>query len=407
MNARIRSAVLSDSERPRSIWRNRFGSPNAFMPKVVGLRPVRPRNALTRDLNSCSSVSMPITVKSHSQARQLIGNVLNACSGQRYPVWCVGCRVAPPVTWQTPSAALARGSRQGSGARPGGRPGHGRFGIVHQEWQTSNAGLERGRRAPQKAGKDVRSPLVRRPAPVAPRGTARFPKQTFLTAARPGARNGGPTQPVRGGFSRMQILRARAQRGQQLWCREFRDRLRPDPREHILSQIPFDSPNVAGGPIGRVLREPLRRPRPRSCSWPTAASTASRPSGRRSGRCPGPQACGPRPSAAGRVSPRLAPIPYRPSGVHLSAAISVQLCGRQHHPGDTRRRPAGSWSSPERSTKAGAPTPATQCRGPGHGLSQVACLSRCAKVRLWSCAGRRSAAHWPGWIAPDGAAPSD
>ena len=41
MYFRTRSAVLSDGERPRSIWRIRFGSPNTFMPKVVGLRPVR------------------------------------------------------------------------------------------------------------------------------------------------------------------------------------------------------------------------------------------------------------------------------------------------------------------------------------------------------------------------------
>ena len=49
----------------------------------------------------------------------------------------------------------------------------------------------------------------------------------------------------------------RAQRGQQLWSREFRNRLRSDPREHILAQIALDPPSVAGGPIGRVLREPL------------------------------------------------------------------------------------------------------------------------------------------------------
>ena len=58
MKARTRSAVLSDSERPPSIWRIRLGSPSAFMPNVVGLRPVRPRNTLTRELNCCSSVSM-------------------------------------------------------------------------------------------------------------------------------------------------------------------------------------------------------------------------------------------------------------------------------------------------------------------------------------------------------------
>ena len=45
MKARTRSAVLSDSERPPSIWRTRFGSPSALIPNVVGLRPVRRRNA--------------------------------------------------------------------------------------------------------------------------------------------------------------------------------------------------------------------------------------------------------------------------------------------------------------------------------------------------------------------------
>ena len=58
MKARTRSAVLSDSERPPSIWRIRFGSPSAFMPNVVGLRLVRPRNTLTADLNCCFRVSM-------------------------------------------------------------------------------------------------------------------------------------------------------------------------------------------------------------------------------------------------------------------------------------------------------------------------------------------------------------
>ena len=71
-------AVLSDSERPPSILRIRFGSPNAFMPDVVGLRPVRPRNALTRELNCRSSVSMPVTVKTRLRGRQLAANVRNA-----------------------------------------------------------------------------------------------------------------------------------------------------------------------------------------------------------------------------------------------------------------------------------------------------------------------------------------
>ena len=58
MNARIRSAVLSDGERPRPIWRIRFGSPTAFLPNAVGLMPERPRKALIREMNCPSSVSM-------------------------------------------------------------------------------------------------------------------------------------------------------------------------------------------------------------------------------------------------------------------------------------------------------------------------------------------------------------
>ena len=38
----------------------RFGSPTAFMPSVVGPMPVRLRNALTRELNCCSRVSMAV-----------------------------------------------------------------------------------------------------------------------------------------------------------------------------------------------------------------------------------------------------------------------------------------------------------------------------------------------------------
>ena len=45
MNDRIRSAVLSDGERPRSIRRNRLGSPTACMPSVVGLGPCGLENA--------------------------------------------------------------------------------------------------------------------------------------------------------------------------------------------------------------------------------------------------------------------------------------------------------------------------------------------------------------------------
>ena len=56
MDASSRSAVRSDGERPPWIWRIRFGSPTAFRPNAVGLRPVLLRNAFTRELNSCSNV---------------------------------------------------------------------------------------------------------------------------------------------------------------------------------------------------------------------------------------------------------------------------------------------------------------------------------------------------------------
>ncbi len=59
MNARIRSAVLSDGERPRPICRMKFGSPSAFIPNAVGLKPERSRNALTRDKNCSSNVITP------------------------------------------------------------------------------------------------------------------------------------------------------------------------------------------------------------------------------------------------------------------------------------------------------------------------------------------------------------
>ena len=60
MKARIRSAVLSDGERPRPIWRITFGSATAILPNAVGLTPERPRNSLTHEMNCFSSVfSMP------------------------------------------------------------------------------------------------------------------------------------------------------------------------------------------------------------------------------------------------------------------------------------------------------------------------------------------------------------
>ena len=58
MNARIRSAVLSVSERPHSIRRTRLGSPNAILPNLVGLKRVPSRKASTCDLNCCSNVIM-------------------------------------------------------------------------------------------------------------------------------------------------------------------------------------------------------------------------------------------------------------------------------------------------------------------------------------------------------------
>ena len=52
MNAGTRSAVPSDDEGPTPIRRCRLGSPGALTPNGVTLRPVRSRNAFTRELNS-------------------------------------------------------------------------------------------------------------------------------------------------------------------------------------------------------------------------------------------------------------------------------------------------------------------------------------------------------------------
>ena len=67
--------------------------------------------------------------------------------------------------------------------------------------------------APRRRGVRRRAAAtVRRSAPVAPRGTARFPKPTVRTAARPVVRKEGRIQTVRSGFSRMRILRVRLYR---------------------------------------------------------------------------------------------------------------------------------------------------------------------------------------------------
>ena len=68
------------------------------------------------------------------------------------------CPVALPVVWQAPPAALVRGSRQGlcwELDREVG-PGTGGFGAVNPERQSSDAGIERGRRAPPKPGTEAR-----------------------------------------------------------------------------------------------------------------------------------------------------------------------------------------------------------------------------------------------------------
>ena len=83
MYARIRSTVLSVGERPRASPRIRCGSPTALRPNVVGLMPLLSRNASTRDLNCCSHVSMPVTVKAEKQVRQPMENLPSACSGYR------------------------------------------------------------------------------------------------------------------------------------------------------------------------------------------------------------------------------------------------------------------------------------------------------------------------------------
>ena len=111
MKARTRSAVLSDSERPPSIWRTRFGSPSALIPNVVGLRPVRRRNALSREANCCSSVRMARTLKTCSQARQHVGNGLHpgnvrGCSGRRGSCW--GALPASSGGWRRVARIWAR-----------------------------------------------------------------------------------------------------------------------------------------------------------------------------------------------------------------------------------------------------------------------------------------------------------
>ena len=116
MNARTRSAVHSDGERPRPIWHIRFGSPSALMPNAVGLKPVRPRNALTRVLNCCSSVFMPVTVKHRFRARQLLGNLLSACIVCRCPGTYASRRRSPPVARKTPPVGSRRRSCQRAGS---------------------------------------------------------------------------------------------------------------------------------------------------------------------------------------------------------------------------------------------------------------------------------------------------
>ena len=137
MNARTRSAVLSDSERPPSIWRIRFGSPSAFMPNVVGLRPVLPRNAFSRVLN-CSSrvcmravptVSWPVTLKGPLPGSQLLGNLLSVRGARSYPTLSGRLWRPPPVQWRTPPRGRGcEAGGMGCEARPG-EPGPGAAGA--------------------------------------------------------------------------------------------------------------------------------------------------------------------------------------------------------------------------------------------------------------------------------------
>jgi len=58
MKARMRSAVASVGERPRRKFRTREGSPTAWRPNSVGLKPVRSRNSSTVEWNCSVSVFM-------------------------------------------------------------------------------------------------------------------------------------------------------------------------------------------------------------------------------------------------------------------------------------------------------------------------------------------------------------
>ena len=117
----MRSAVLSVGERPRWIWRIRFGSPTTRLPNLVGLMPVRGRNALTRSANNCSSVSMTRTVKTDWGGRQSVGCVLTSCTVWSYPITSTTIWTAPPARRLTPRRLLPDDSAGECG--PAGRPG--------------------------------------------------------------------------------------------------------------------------------------------------------------------------------------------------------------------------------------------------------------------------------------------
>ena len=157
MKARTRSAVLSDSERPPSIWRIRLGSPTACMPSVVGLRPVLPRNAFSRVLN-CSSrvcmravptVSWPVTLKGPLPGSQLLGNLLSVRGARSYPTLSGRLWRPPPVQWRTPPRGRGceaggggvRGRGGGCEAGGGGVRGRGGWGAGRGGWGARPGGV--------------------------------------------------------------------------------------------------------------------------------------------------------------------------------------------------------------------------------------------------------------------------
>ena len=128
---------LSGARCPTALWRHR--SPPGHRARSPLRRPAkarrgtgsRPRRAARVDLNCCSSVSIPVTVKRRFQASQPVGNLLCVHSVHRCPTLS-GCRRRPPpMRWRDlPGGARGKPRKRADGsssgiADSGGVPGGG------------------------------------------------------------------------------------------------------------------------------------------------------------------------------------------------------------------------------------------------------------------------------------------